>query len=82
VAIFQLCSDLGFLHVHLEGDAKRVTDVVQALGVNCSRLGHVVDDIRGALQVFDNWRLTFVKKDGNVAAHRLAKIAILNGRDH
>jgi hypothetical protein len=28
------------------------------------------------------WRMTFVKRNGNVAAHGLAKIAVLSERDH
>ena len=41
-----------------------------------AEMGHVMEDIKEAIQVLSQWRLEFVKREGNCAAHVLAKLAV------
>lgn len=78
----QLCSELGFQRVHLEGDSKGVIDAVLSSEKTYCREGHLIDDIKTATQVLyqttGQWKMEFVRRDGNCAAHTLAKYAVTN----
>lgn len=74
----QLCRELGFIKVHLEGDAKGVVDAVNSGNVDTSWLGHVIEDIKLELNSLAHWKFTFVRRKGNQIAHCLAKFAVLN----
>jgi hypothetical protein len=41
--------------------------------MNWSMYGTIIDDTHGALRCLQKWRVTHVKREGNKAAHRLAK---------
>ena len=48
----QISHELGYSEVWLEGDAKIIVDVVLSNELDCSRKGHLVDDIRVDLKRF------------------------------
>jgi hypothetical protein len=52
-----------------------VVDGVSSLKGDWSRKELMVEDIKCELQVFPQWRMTFVRRDGNQAAHALSKVA-------
>jgi hypothetical protein len=56
---------MGFLRVHLEGDAKIVVDTVNSVNVDKSWLGHVIEDIK-------------VELKSQISGHNLAKYAVMN----
>lgn len=72
----KLCRALGDTQVHLEGDAKVVVDAINSLGLDQSRLGHVVEDVRVDVYALSPRQFTFVKRDGNHATHTLSKFAV------
>jgi ribonuclease HI len=76
----QLCRELGFLRVHLEGDAKGVIDAINYVDVDKCWMGHVIEDIKVELKTLAHWKLTLtlVKREGNQVAHNLAKYAVMN----
>lgn len=37
---------------------------------------HVVEDIKLEIQAFQQWQITFVRKEGNQVAHLLAKYVV------
>jgi ribonuclease HI len=75
------CKVLGYKWVHFEGDAKVVVDAVNREGVDRSRLGHLVADIKAKLRNFDYWKFTFVQRNGNKVAHMLARHAVQQGQN-
>jgi ribonuclease HI len=74
----KLCREVGCLRVQFEGDAKGVIDAVNSPEVNNSWMGQAIQDIRVELQPLADWKFTFVKREGNIAAHNLAKYALTN----
>jgi hypothetical protein len=65
----------------LEGDAQTVVTAINSLVFDRSRLGHIVEDVRLEVQDLGPWKFTFVKRDGNHAAHSLSKFAAHNALD-
>ncbi|XP_059456501.1 uncharacterized protein LOC132186539 [Corylus avellana] len=72
----RLCHDLCLTQVHFEGDAKSVIDSVNSEAKDCSWMGHIIEDIKLELRVFQQWKLTFTRREGNQVAHLLAKYAV------
>jgi hypothetical protein len=62
--------------LHLEGDAKGVVDAVKNEAVDYSKLGHLVADIKMSLREFLQWKINFVGRESNSAAHSLAKLVV------
>jgi ribonuclease HI len=71
----QQCNNLGFLNVHFEGDAKVIVNAMNCGGNNQSWVCHVVEDFQVEAGFLSNWKMTFVKCEGNNVAHLLAKHA-------
>jgi hypothetical protein len=44
-------------------------------------MGHVIADIKVGLRIFQQWQMSFVKREENQAARLLAKFAVKNGVD-
>jgi ribonuclease HI len=71
----QFTHDIGAQSVELEGDAR---EVILALGSSAetdSIVGNLVREARRMLENFPFWRVSHVRRDGNRAAHVLAKFA-------
>jgi ribonuclease HI len=71
----QLCVSLGLQRVIFEGDSKGVVDGIHSTAENWSHKGMMLDDIRIQLQHVSHWRVEFVRREGNQAAHTSAKMA-------
>jgi ribonuclease HI len=72
----QMCREMGYSKLHLEGDAKAVIDAVHSTEVDRSWMGHLIEDVKVELQAVLYWQLTFVRREGNKVAHDLAKFAL------
>ncbi|XP_059442086.1 uncharacterized protein LOC132174450 [Corylus avellana] len=78
MALFEgvrLCKDLGILSIIVEGDAQVVINAIQARDPTCSKFGQLVDDIRSLLRNFSRWQISYVSRNANNGAHKLAKEA-------
>jgi hypothetical protein len=62
--------------VHIEGNAKSMIDSVNSVETDSSWIGHIVEDIKLELRAFQQWQLTFTRREGNQVAHLLAKYAV------
>jgi hypothetical protein len=62
----------------LEGDAKGVIAVVMSLEQSLCREGHLIEDIKATMQGLQQWKMEFVRREGNYAAHILAKYVVAN----
>jgi ribonuclease HI len=73
--------DLGFQDVILEGDSLAVVQDIQSLGSTCIAHGQIVEDTRFVLNSHRSWMIGHTKRNGNQAAHGLAKYAVRNHMD-
>jgi len=72
----QFGCDMGFDSIELKGDAR---EIILALGnfVEADSIyGNTVLEARQRLESFHSWRISHVRREGNMAAHLLAKFAV------
>uniref|UniRef100_A0A453SC04 RNase H type-1 domain-containing protein n=1 Tax=Aegilops tauschii subsp. strangulata TaxID=200361 RepID=A0A453SC04_AEGTS len=43
---------------------------------NLSAAGPVIEEIKGMLRAYEDWKVSWVRRTANVAAHRLAKVHV------
>ncbi|XP_059451219.1 uncharacterized protein LOC132182025 [Corylus avellana] len=77
----RLCHGLGLPQVHFEGDAKAVIESVNSGEKDSSWMGHIIEDIKLELRVFQRWQFTFTRREGNHVAHVLAKYAVARAHE-
>lgn len=71
------CStECGFVKVIFEGDSTMVLAAMKDQGEDCSSFGPVINDVRFFLRGLAHSRVTHIKREGNLAAHRLARMGI------
>ena len=70
-----LCRDMGVFDVILEGDSLEVVNSINEDLNSRRRYGHLLDDMKMVLSSFRSWEVMHVKRDANMAAHRLTKEA-------
>jgi ribonuclease HI len=71
----RFCKNRGMDRVIFEGDAQVVINAVHSGELDGSCLSVIVADIKSELQSFQHWRLAFVRREGNEAAHCLSREA-------
>jgi ribonuclease HI len=71
-----LCKARGFQNVWLEGDSKLICDALNNKSSINSRYGHLIEDIGVVLFSFNQWKCTHIYREGNEAAHNLAREAL------
>jgi hypothetical protein len=74
--VVQFGCNMGFDSIELEGDAR---EIILALGSSVeadSIYGNTVYEARQMLETFLSWRVSHMRREGNMAAHLLAKFAI------
>ncbi|XP_059428715.1 uncharacterized protein LOC132162495 [Corylus avellana] len=69
------CKDLGILSLIVEGDAQVVINAILARDPTCSKFSQLVDDTRSLLRDFPRWQISYVSRNANNGAHKLAKEA-------
>ena len=57
----EMCCERRFTNVHFEGDAKTIIEAVKCAGIDGSKLGHLVEDMRVKLQSLTQWKMSHVK---------------------
>jgi ribonuclease HI len=58
------CRDLGFQSIQLEGDSQLVVTAIRSGDIFQERIGNLIEDIRVNLNLFHNWEVKFVRRDG------------------
>ncbi|XP_042964755.1 uncharacterized protein LOC122298980 [Carya illinoinensis] len=71
-----LDQELGLQQVIIEGDAKTVIEGFIGINSNCSSQGQLLDDIQHLMLGHADWKLNFVKRSGNKAAHIATKLGM------
>ncbi|XP_042950360.1 14.7 kDa ribonuclease H-like protein [Carya illinoinensis] len=73
----EICAELNIQRATFEGDAKIVILVVNGDEDACFNFSPIVEDIRFYFSSRPNWSIQFVPRAKNMAAHSLAKKAIV-----
>jgi ribonuclease HI len=71
----EFCRDTGVRKVILEGDSKQVVRALEEKEQSSCTYGQVLDDAKIVLKGFIGWEVCHIKRELNMAAHRLAKEA-------
>ncbi|XP_062157888.1 uncharacterized protein LOC133865460 [Alnus glutinosa] len=72
----QFAHNMGVQSMELEGDAREIILALRSSAEVDSSVGNLVLEARRMLETFPSWRVSHVRRDGNRAAHLLAKFAI------
>jgi hypothetical protein len=82
----RLCAEfglfLGLKSVVLEGDALEVVQAISRKSADAGYLDNLIGETHYLLSFFDRWAVSHVRRTGNMAAHKLAKLAVLQQRNH
>ena len=73
---------LGVIYMELEGDAKEVVQGMNCASNSARRDGSVLNDIKTLLHNFNTWKVTYINRRANWAAHSLARLALSVRGDH
>lgn len=68
--------ELGLDRVEFEGDTKYVIDIILQKDKCNTQFGSLMEDLEYLLQRQPLWSLHFIHREGNNAAHRLAKLCL------
>ncbi|XP_042979954.1 uncharacterized protein LOC122310138 [Carya illinoinensis] len=72
----EVCKDLAFSKVILEGDAEAVIKKVNNVEEDLSWMGHIIEDVKIVVKGRKDWKVRFIPREGNNVAHLLAKHAL------
>ncbi|KAK2652364.1 hypothetical protein Ddye_012220 [Dipteronia dyeriana] len=72
----QFASEVGLWPCIFETDALSVVNLINDHIVPCSEIGLILRDILVLLESFPSFSIGFVPRNGNMAAHRLAKFVL------
>jgi hypothetical protein len=68
--------DISVLNIMLEGDAMKIVNALRIEKQFWSRYGQLIKDAKLVLKGLRSWNVRHVRREANMAAHRLAKTAI------
>ncbi|XP_041026969.1 uncharacterized protein LOC121267173 [Juglans microcarpa x Juglans regia] len=71
-------SHLGLKRIILEEDSLLVIQAINSKVENWSTASMIINDIKSQLTIYDSWSVLHIRREGNKAAHVLAKNALLS----
>ncbi|KAE8778492.1 ADP-ribosylation factor-like protein 8B-A [Hordeum vulgare] len=77
----EMAIDLNIPRAHLELDCKTLVAKINSPGLNLSTIGPWVQEIKTMLTSFMEFKVTWIGRSGNMAAHKLAKVGVGEHRD-
>ncbi|KAF5458866.1 hypothetical protein F2P56_022864 [Juglans regia] len=69
---------LGITRIILEGDSKIVISAINIRKEEVSATGMLIEDFKNQLNSYEEWSILHVRREGNQAAHKLARDALLH----
>ncbi|KAE8766505.1 ADP-ribosylation factor-like protein 8B-A [Hordeum vulgare] len=72
----KFAADIQVQRIHLELDCQALVQKSNHQGKDLSASGSWVEDIKSQLRGFVDFRVSWVRRSANVAAHKLAKIGV------
>ncbi|XP_042974585.1 uncharacterized protein LOC122306215 [Carya illinoinensis] len=73
--------EAGFQTIIFEGDSLQVVERMHKSKGDWSQGGLIIEDTKKVLEDFVSWKFSHTKRDSNMAAHELAKNALLSDQD-
>ncbi|XP_042939506.1 uncharacterized protein LOC122274538 [Carya illinoinensis] len=70
------CLELGLTAVVFEGDAQSSIKEINSSDENCKWYGQILEDVKSILMDKSSWRVQYVSRKSNQAAHHLGKFAL------
>nr|XP_040258406.1 uncharacterized protein LOC120975768 [Aegilops tauschii subsp. strangulata] len=74
----RLANDLNITNLHIEMDCKTIVCKLQNVQKDFSPLGPIVEEVRQLLASRESWKISWVRREANGAAHSLVKEAATN----
>ena len=72
----QVAEEINVQNVHLKLDCLPVLQMINQKGINYSGAGPWIQEIKHMLETKNDYKVTWVRRTGNVAAHKLAKVGV------
>ena len=72
----RVAADINVQKVHLELDCQSLVHVLKQPEKNLSVMGPWLEEIKTMLRSFEDFRVSWVRRSANVAAHKLAKVGV------
>ena len=72
----QLAADINATRVHLELDAQAVVNMLKHSARNLSANGPWIEEVKALLGSFVEYKISWVRRSANIAAHKLAKVGV------
>jgi hypothetical protein len=67
---------MGFNSIELEGDTRKIILALRNPREAASIFENIVSETRQILESFCSWKISHVRREGNMAAHLLAKFVV------
>lgn len=64
--------------LHIEMDSKEIVGKLKSKERDMSTLGPMIEEVKQMLETRQRWKVTWVRRTANSAAHGLAKEGVLN----
>jgi hypothetical protein len=68
--------ELGYSQNTLEGDALKIVEALDKCGSNLSIYGYIIEETHSVMNNLQNWKVHYVRRNLNGAAHRLPREAL------
>ena len=72
----RVAADINVQKVHLELDCQSLVHVLKQPEKNLSVMGPWLEEIKTMLRSFEDFKVSWVRRSANVAAHKLAKVGV------
>ena len=72
----QLAIQRGIQKLHLETDSQGVARMIGEEGRNLSPVGQMIEEVKNMIRTREEFKLTWVRRSANGAAHILAKLGV------
>ena len=76
-----MCIDMNLTQVEFEGDAKAIIEAVNSRAEDQSWGGQETDDLQQEMRLHPGWKLSFVHRSANGAAHNAARLAVGDSKE-
>ena len=76
--VVQLADEFNANRLHIETDSKEIASKLQNREKDLSVLGPLVEEVKMMLQAREQWKITWVRRSANGAAHALAREGVSN----
>ena len=73
----QLAHEINANSLHIEMDCKEIVSKLQSKERDLSTLGPIIGEVKQMLDSRERWKITWVRRTANSAAHLLAKESVL-----